>query len=57
MTPAEVKAIRDAVGGTMAMAKRLEVTDRAVRYMLRRGVKRPKLERELRGLLPTEYRP
>lgn len=51
MTPAEVKAIRDAVGGTKAMADRLEVTDRAVRYLLKRGVRRPKLAKEIRGLV------
>lgn len=51
MTPAEVKAIRDQVGSTKLMAELLEVTPRAVRYLLRSGVKRAKLEREIKGLI------
>ncbi len=54
MDSEEVKAIRDAVGGTKAMAERLEVTDRAVRYLCQRGVRRPKLAKEIRGLLKAE---
>ena len=54
MKASEVKAIRDQLGGTKAMAEKLEVTPRAVRYLLRDGVKRPKLERELRGLVGKE---
>ena len=51
LTAAEVKPIRDQLGGTKAMAERLEVTPRAVRHLMRRGVKRPKLQREIRGLV------
>jgi hypothetical protein len=50
MTPSGVKAIRDQLGSTKAMAEKLEVTPRAVRYLLRNGVKRRKLEREVRGV-------
>lgn len=51
MTAGEVKAIRDQVGGTKAMAERMDVTPRAVRYLCQKGVKRRKLEREVRGLV------
>lgn len=55
MTPEEVKAIRDAVGGTKAMAEKLDITDRAARYLLQNGVKRRKTKRELRRLVePVE---
>jgi hypothetical protein len=40
LTPAEVKAIRDAVGGTEKLAERLEITERTARYFLRNGVSR-----------------
>ena len=40
MTPAEVKRVRDVIGGTKAMAERLEITDRAVRKLLQHSAKR-----------------
>jgi hypothetical protein len=54
MTPSEVRAIRDALGGTKAMAERMDVCDRAVRYHCQQGVKRRKLEREIRGLVEAD---
>ena len=57
MTPEDIKAIRDAEGGTKAMAERLEVTTRAVRYLCPNAVPRPRLEREIRRLVSTEPGP
>lgn len=40
MVPAEVRFLRNRIGGTRAMAERLHVTDRAVRAMCQHGIKR-----------------
>lgn len=54
LEPEDVQAIRDQVGGTRAMAERLDVTMRAVRQQCKRGVKRAKLAREIRGLVESQ---
>ena len=51
MTPEEVRAIRDQVGGTKAMAEKLEVSDRMVRYWCVRGIVRKPMARLVRGLV------
>lgn len=51
MTPEEVKAIRDAVGGNKAMAGLLDVTERQVRYLLKDGASRKKTVKEIRRLV------
>lgn len=51
MTPEQVKAIRDQVGGTKAMAELLEVSDRTVRYWCERGVKPKPMQKLVRGLV------
>lgn len=53
MKPEEVRAIRDQVGGTRAMAERLEITDRAVRYWCERGIRRRPVERMVKGLVDS----
>ena len=50
MTPAEVKAIRDAVGGTKAMAEQLDITERAVRFLLQNGAIRKSTINRLKAL-------
>lgn len=54
MTPEEVRAIRDQVGGTRVMAERLEVAERTVRYWCLWGVKKRLLVRVVRGLVAME---
>ena len=51
MTPEEVKAVRNQIGSSKAMAELLGITTRALRYHLRNGVKRKKTEREIRQLV------
>lgn len=51
MTAEQVRAIRDQVGGTKAMAELLDMSERAVRYMLRRGVGKTVMVRAIRGLV------
>ena len=50
MTPAEVKSIRDAVGGTKAMAERLDITELAVRSLLQNGAIRKSTVNRLKAL-------
>lgn len=51
MTPVQVQAIRDRVGGTKAMAELLELTDRAVRSMCQNGIKRRSTAKQVRALV------
>ena len=51
MAPDLVRAIRDQVGGTKAMAELLEVSDRSVRYWCRDGIKTRAMAKVVRGLV------
>ncbi|WP_435018447.1 hypothetical protein TA3x_000421 [Tundrisphaera sp. TA3] len=53
MTPTEVRAIRDQLGSTRAMAARLHVTERAVQLQMKRGIKRRSTAEQVRALLET----
>ena len=54
LTASQVKAIRDQVGGTQAMADLLDITDRQARNLINKGAKRRSTVNRIKALVSPE---